>query len=466
MLYSTNKQFTDPAYNMQPMNEISTSSFANLCNILSSTLAGVTNAHIRYATLAYKHTPLQRLTQRFYAGSFANNKFTFFTDRYIDRDPAATNYVQIIWLNQGGKDAVKRYITNNSEDLPEEWTNASILLSVNPSVLCKVYTYKGSIFIVTNKYDELAIATSLILPSLLHEQYALPETNLITDLIKLVSSGYAPREEIRYMARLQNLSQNLNRIADMQALNDIPIRLKNTRKIIITNKIKDTERGLYNLQQSYEQGLLTLRTAQIELLDIEHTQISIKYLKHLFTNTPHIQACSLNRDNILILNLIAPLQNFEEAFIPKILNSAKSYSDENTIKILSAILDSDKYELWTYSYFKFNLVNKDVILAENEKWSSGARNGSYVPHPHLMEMRCLGTFAPRVKKSLVDNDLDSCTALCLEATKNINLLDGIVVERFCRNIAQNLEQDTLYYPVKNKETGEFISFYQLLKELN
>lgn len=220
------------------------------------------------------------------------------------------------------------------------------------------------------------------------------------------------------------------------------------------NDIEHLQVNLTQISQGLNQLLLEYE-ALYKINEDESLEENIKELKEYFINHKFIKEINF-RKPYLDLTIESPLIYYEKDLAEIYLS--RRY-DKNTLrhKIFTDIFINEKYRLWTYTKFNFDITNFSVEDITSNQYP---RDNCY-PHPHLNFYHCMGNFYDTIREWQTTYNYIGAMEQCMSMCFNLNFADSTVTNRLFDNIESDYKNLRCF---KEVETEQFLSFEELFQK--
>lgn len=220
------------------------------------------------------------------------------------------------------------------------------------------------------------------------------------------------------------------------------------------NDIEHLQGNLTQISQGLNQLLLEY-DALYKVSEDENLEENIKELKEYFINHKFIKEVTF-RKPYLNLTIENPLIYYEKDLAEIYLS--RRYSKHGLKhKIFTDIFINEKYRLWTYTNFNFDITNFSVERITSNQYS---KNNCY-PHPHLNFYNCMGNFYDTIREWQTTYNYIGAMEQCMSMCFNLNFADSTVTNRLFHNIEWDYRNLHCFEDV---ETKQFLSFEKLIQK--
>ena len=185
--------------------------------------------------------------------------------------------------------------------------------------------------------------------------------------------------------------------------------------------------------------------AGLEEKDAEANQ---KEIIEFIIKNPYIADIECISSHRLSIYYKAPIKYFEKNIMNILLNK---YPDNDFLKILQ----QDKYELWTECTIILDTYTFQI------KPDSSLATIDYIGHPHLHEYSCVGNHPDEIAEWIKNNDYIGALEQISYMVMELNLADTVVFKNLCTLLKRDASKRTFM----NKQTKEFKSYSEIIKEM-
>lgn len=320
---------------------------------------------------------------------------------------------------------------------------------------------RNTVVIFTNVWNhELAYKITALLPRFFPAYYTFPETStkameVIKAICRLDKNAF--EETLRTWETITeyHCEQNDSQLAlwlqsvKRQTLENITRSLNQTQSAITSLETNLEE--LYNNMQFFLTQQNDAR-AQFNNTNEEATKELLDYLNNNKSIVDYAW-----RDNKLNLKIISTLEYIDTAALSNVLNNwNKTDSDYAIFKALFLNPNFEKYRI---------ILCADINVGLSPPSVSATTVGDSPPNtlnsPHLYNYNCWGNNRQIITNALAKGDIIVAFEQIIAATKHLNILDSTVVNTFRNAIKYNTHDSSVNKCVKNMETGETLTLYEL-----
>lgn len=221
------------------------------------------------------------------------------------------------------------------------------------------------------------------------------------------------------------------------------------------NDIEHLQVNLTQISQGLNQ-LLIEYDALSKVSEDESLEENIKELKEYFINHKFIKEVSF-RKPYLDLTIESPLIYYEKDLAE--IYISRHFANRLKRKIFTDIFINEKYRLWTYTRFNFDITSFSV---ENITSDEHSRNNCY-PHPHLNFYSCMGNFYDTIREWQTTYNYIGAMEQCMSMCFNLNFADGTVTNRLFDNIVSDYRNLHCFEDVETKQRLSFEDLVQKYK---
>lgn len=214
----------------------------------------------------------------------------------------------------------------------------------------------------------------------------------------------------------------------------------------LQNTLIQTSKNLNQLLLEYD--------ALYKVSEDENLEENIKELKEYFINHKFIKKVTFHKP-YLNLTIENPLIYYEKDLAEIYLS--RRYNKGLKHKIFTDIFINEKYRLWTYTNFNFNITNFSV---ENITSDEYPKDNCY-PHPHLNFYGCMGNFYDTIREWQTTYNYIGAMEQCMSMCFNLNFADSTVTNRLFNNIEDSYN---ILHCFEDVETKQFLSFEELIQK--
>lgn len=213
------------------------------------------------------------------------------------------------------------------------------------------------------------------------------------------------------------------------------------------NDIEHLQVNLTQISQGLNQLLLEYE-ALSKVSEDESLEENIKELKEYFINHKFIKEINF-RKPYLDLTIESPLIYYEKDLAE--IYISRHFANGLKRKIFTDIFINEKYRLWTYTRFNFDITSFSV---ENITSDEHSRNNCY-PHPHLNFYSCMGNFYDTIREWQNTYNYIGAMEQCMSMCFNLNFADGTVTNRLFNNIESDYRDLHCFEDVETKQRLSF-----------
>ena len=181
-----------------------------------------------------------------------------------------------------------------------------------------------------------------------------------------------------------------------------------------------------------------------------HTTEDLDRVFHLLCNSDAMKIVNF-RDGILTFAIKGFLLNFPEIWEAIERNEASVLYDRNLNipledrkRLLHAIFVDGVYTLKMYAMFTFN-VNSNNVGVGRGITIDGPFVENAMPNTHLVRYSCLGGYASKIAKYLIDGNIEGAFAQCAASVSSMNLAEVPVMHRFMDDLCNNFRDRKCVY---------------------
>lgn len=236
-----------------------------------------------------------------------------------------------------------------------------------------------------------------------------------------------------------------------------------TRRKNLENDIENELYRIASLRKQIEEVNMLYETLK-KSTTLNTTEVA-EYLQNNKYITPVLNEFNEpETPDYLRLKITAPMLYYDEDYLETILESQDITIDTDPLRYVfyDYILYQQNYKIWTQSVILFD-INNYYIQTTTE-----ANKELYYPHPHLTEYGCTGNHEEQIQSWRDTLDYIGCFEQIISMVMNLNLTDSIVMETMEDHLFES-NRDSYYYGdipcFENTETGEFVSFRDIYKEV-
>ena len=270
------------------------------------------------------------------------------------------------------------------------------------------------------------------------------EKIVVNNLIKLLDKDRA-RQEQKLTVEISNLNEIIHNYE-----RDLTEYYK---------RLQEKQNTLFGLQYNIEKNLDNLAN------DLSYYLENSKTIKEFYIPT---------NQSVLNVRIIAPVKYFDKEPLEVMMNNEKwlgDFTDEergDIKQVLTEIFINNRYELITQTTASLNIADYDISLngpaigfdINQKDPETGLKP---LPHPHLMEFKCLGNNNALIIKALKNRDIITALEQVNAAAYNFNFTDGVVFNRFIHIITDRCKNSKCF---KELTTGTYKSYDEIIKDLH
>lgn len=211
--------------------------------------------------------------------------------------------------------------------------------------------------------------------------------------------------------------------------------------------------------EQYQMQILNLQTTKNQIIPAVKTALNMLQKCELVTRfTPTETGINLHieRDTD-----ISNADQFTKTYYVKRNDGRYTRENVKSIEVLNYIFHNKDLALMTRTDMQVSLVNKRVN--NNLSYGTPAEKERLIPHPHIMDFNCFGSYNRPISEAFGAGDLLGILEICIEVCSGINWADSPVVNKTIYHVTSKWNKKS----VKDLKTGEMISFadvYQRMKE--
>lgn len=172
------------------------------------------------------------------------------------------------------------------------------------------------------------------------------------------------------------------------------------------------------------------------------------------------------RDNKIYIHVVSPLIYTESDAIERALKAKSSLSPSASNPLYHAFKEcfvNQTHRIYTQCVLVIEPQSNSVYAAESRGYHDTFNIDREFPEqPHLSYHSCFGGYKLQINKHMALGDFTGVLSVALAATKNLNILDGIVSDEFIRDLRERYYDAAI---IENCETGEFTSIRRLTEEV-
>ena len=244
---------------------------------------------------------------------------------------------------------------------------------------------------------------------------------------------------LRNMPCIKTILEKAKKVQIESALNELNTRLTTSLAL----EIDHTKADIHNIEEEHRSLLTTLRALELKHSAGECIK-DIDLLTQMLVNNPNVKEFKTDNKN-LYLTTFGPVEYNKD----KITTTIKRM-DTTFINVMS----SPKVQLYWEARCYLDLAEYRIKSLRD--------NYNNLPNIHWWGYQCFGDNKILIQKALKERDYLSALALTITAAQLLNIYDMTVMSKL-----YNVLKDTTHRPFLNKETGEFINYFEardLIKE--
>lgn len=306
-----------------------------------------------------------------------------------------------------------------------------------------------------------------VLPKLLPWYFAeYTESDSDTAILRTLTKK-DPREYITAMERVA-IGLDMRALLVSRKLDGLQREFLQVRIDTSTRKIEGIEREIEKLNKSISQMIAEKFEEQIILMGLNNMNDPKDLeLTEFFT---HNKALHIIKAEKGIVEYVATgyLNSYDPEFLDSCLNNSKSYFHDNyagaiisandTIKLIKAVFNPNPMcKIKVYAAFELRLGGslEPIKNYEFPLWLN-----TYMPHPHLDAMACLGGNSQYINEAMSKQDYIIAISQTMAATRNIYFGDNSAVKHLLSRLRT---EDPVCIEMR---TGEIVRPSEAVKMLN
>lgn len=403
---------------------------------------------------------------------------------------SATSRHQILLLCvKRGNSFIDLHMKNHTE-----WKyldRISLYLQLSAHHKIKVYQNAEKTVICTNlESTEFCRRVLSALPLILKDSFKFTEeTTAIYRSLQTDPSGAETKEAFTNFIKQ-------SKILEKQRLNELSEAIKKLSEYEYNQLVQ--QETSYNSQiQGYEAELVSLynrlRETQSKITFYKPNLDTEELAQYIISNPNIVDYAAA--DNALLLAIEAPLEYIEVPAFKKLIQNAGSFiwpkwnnvpnsiaqHSEQFIQMLSDLFLKDRYTVYTRSEIILDFQKKEaypfskvgshvggdrcnaIRRAYPEGWSLSKRlndNRAITPHMHIEFFDCWSGNKANITKCLNKNDIIGAIDIAVNTTKDINVTDSTVFNRFLQaGLWAPRTPDTSYYQYNTRPDLQFKTIY-------
>lgn len=378
------------------------------------------------------------------------NTYGYTVDDWIRTRVANTS---LSVTNQIPHDGNHIYILQNSQghtnvkNFFKKWGVKEIPNTIGPQ---KVLTYRTEkdLYILLKAFNNAAEAHETFksitgwLPILLKDTFnkaISTDSTLYTYFKNCYDNKAIDYASLRNMPCIKTILEKAKKVQIESALNALNARLTSQ----LASEIDNTKADIHNIEEEHRNLLTTLKTLELKHSAGECIK-DIDLLTQMLVNNPNVKEFKTS-DRSLYLTTFGPVEYDKD----KITTTIKRM-DAKFIKVMS----SPKVQLYWEARCYLDLTEYRIKSLRD--------NYNNLPNIHWWGYQCFGDNKMLIQKALKERDYLSALALTITAAQLLNIYDMTVMSKL-----YHVLEDTTHKPFLNKETGEFIGYFEainLIKE--
>lgn len=353
-------------------------------------------------------------------------------------------------------------------DKSQELTGPALIMQNSTRHAIRIFKMGNKLIILTNRYDFKLLSQIIALTVALYKD--LFKQDSLSKKIYKVLNAFPTGDNQKIEQAIHELL-NAEEIKDfkynilkpyfrpniLRQLEAKKIQLKNTQETI--NHLERQLINNYSTEEKLNEEILIFTKADPE----DKSEEVIDYIKHNKAIEHFAKGPSASRVEITFVNPIV----FYDKDVYLHLENARARMKTRTgteeapdiIEARKAIFLEQKYELWTRCGIVFDTVDFQV---SRSLIRFHTQNNDLIEHPHINRLNCFGTHYSAIKASVQTLNYINAIGQIEAASKNINFNDSIVSGLILNELPDTWRDNKT---IKDKETGEFITFNQLRERI-